>query len=475
MSSAGRRERAQRTALAPPLPPPSSKLPPETTNAPCMPSSVLMAPTTRAAANVFWLLIAINFLNYLDRIIFVAVGPELKHSFHLNDGQVGMTASAFLLVYTLSALPMGLLADRGSRTKIIAVGVGLWSLATWYTAIAHTFTELFIGRAVLGIGEASYIPAGAALLAAYFPLRERAQVLSRWGASTLVGTAVGFIAGGVIAQHFGWRLAFYLCGPPGLILAWLIWHAADRQAYDAADQHASLGLMQQQPSVASHAHPAWWQALGEMRNTVRTVLRSRTVRVSIILQALGLLISTPSLVFVPIYLREHFHLSIQNTALIAGGVLIPAGVLGTLLGGVVADWLSLRFPGGRMMAVGIGFAGAAPFFIAAFLSQNLVALLSLAFIGVAFLNMYNGPLNAAIQDVVPAALRASAIAVIMTLAHLLGDVGSPTIVGTLAGKLPGHNVAHALVICGGPALIVGAILAIWATKIYDRELAGQAA
>src|SRR5579885_2227342 len=130
----------------------------------------IVPPSARAANTVFWLLTAINFLNYLDRIIFVAVGPELKSAFHVDDAQVGATASAFLLVYTLAALPMGLLADRASRTKIIAVGVALWSLATWYTAVAHTFGELFAGRAVLGIGEASYIPAGAALLAAYFPM-----------------------------------------------------------------------------------------------------------------------------------------------------------------------------------------------------------------------------------------------------------------------------------------------------------------
>jgi MFS family permease len=418
--------------------------------------------------NVFWVLTVINFLNYLDRIIFVAVGPELKHAFGLDDGQVGMTASAFLLIYTLAALPMGLLADRGSRTKIIAIGVALWSVATWYTAIAHTFIELFAGRAVLGIGEASYLPAGAALLGAYFPARERARVLSRWGASTLVGTAVGFVAGGVIAQHFGWRLAFLLCGPPGLILAWLIWRAPDRKAYDAADLGNQDHLLLPQPAIAPKS--AWWASVVGLVTQARATLRSRTVRISILLQALGLLVTTPALVFVPIYLREHFKLSIEATALVAGGILIPAGVLGTLVGGVVADRLARRFPGGRMMVVGIGFAGAAPFFLLAFLSQSLPALLALAFIAVAFLNMYNGPLNAAIQDVVPAALRASAVAVIMTLAHLLGDVGSPTFVGNLEKWLPSHSVAQALIICDTPALIIAALLSIPATSIYTREI-----
>jgi MFS family permease len=426
----------------------------------------LLPPSARAASTIFWLLTAINFLNYLDRIVFVAVGPDLKAAFHLDNGQVGITASAFLLVYTLAALPLGLLADRGSRTKIIAVGVALWSLATWYTAIAHTFVELFIGRAVLGIGEASYVPAGAALLAAYFPLARRAEVLSRWGASTLVGTAVGFVAGGVIAQHLGWRFAFVLCGPPGLVLAWLMWRATDRQAYDEADR---------QTAPAAQAHLArqardLWQTLSGGIAQIRGVLRSRTVLITIFLQALGLFATTPALIFVPIYLKTHFHLTTQTTALLAGGVLIPAGVLGTLLGGWLADRLGRRFRGGRMLAVVIGFAGAAPFFIAGFLAQNLIVLLALAFVAIAFMNMYSGPLNAIAQDVVPVTLRASALAVIMTAAHLLGDVQSPTIVGTLADHIASHNLAYALVLCGGPALVLAALLAMVAVRVYAAEM-----
>lgn len=436
--------------------------------APRLISRGLMPPTARAASAIFWLLTAVNFLNYLDRIVFVAVGPALKEAFGLHDGQVGVTASAFLLVYTVAALPMGLVADRGSRTKIIAIGVALWSLATWYTAIAHTFAELFVGRAVLGIGEASYIPAGAALLAAYYPAARRAEVLSRWGASTLVGTAVGFIAGGVIAQHIGWRFAFVLCGPPGLLLAWLIWRATDRKAYDEADRRAAQALAARMPTVSRATH-GFWSALAGMFAQVRAVLRSPTVRVTILLQALGLFVATPSLVFVPIYLKAHFHLGLQTTALVTGGVLIPAGVLGTIAGGVLADRLGRRYAGGRMLAVVIGFAGAAPFFILGFLSQSLALLLAFAFVGVFFLNMYSGPLNAIAQDVVPVGLRASSLAVIMTLAHLLGDVGSPTLVGTLTDHIRGHNVAHVLAFCSGPALILALFLALWARRLYAQE------
>lgn len=443
-----------------------------------------MPPAAGLARSAFLLMVAINFINYLDRIIFVSVGPELKRAFFLSDSQVGLVSSAFLLIYTLSALPMGLLADRHSRTRIIAIGVGLWSLATWYTAISHTFVELLVGRAVLGIGEASYIPAGTALLVAYFAPEQRARILSRWGASTLLGTAIGFIAGGVIAQHIGWRWAFFFCGPPGLYLAWLAWRFPDRRSYDAMDLHSGSGI------VATLTRRGTKQplpvVLHQMGQQIRHVLHSNTIRMAIVIQALGLFVVTPAIIFIPIYLREHFHLTIQTTAFVTGGVLIPGGVLGTLLGGALADGLSKRFAGGRMGAVAIGFALACPFFILAFLATNLTTLLILAFFAITFMNMYNGPLNAVIQDVVPGTLRASASAVVMTFAHLLGDVGSPTIVGWLAdgsggGAAVRHvthhawriNIAQSLVICSGPALLLAALLAFMTIRIYVRETTGK--
>jgi MFS family permease len=425
----------------------------------------LAPPPRRLAMGIFWLLTAINFLNYLDRIVFVAVDADLKHDFHLSDAQVGATASAFLLIYTLAALPLGALADRLSRTRIVAIGVAIWSIATWYTAVAHTFAGLFAGRAVLGIGEASYLPAGAALLAAYFAPGERATVQSRWGASSLVGSAAGFVLGGIIAQHFGWRWAFVLCGAPGLVLALLAWRAPDRVAYDSADLGAHRAMLRARPMRGGVR-----AAIAALVDQSRQVLRSPTVRLSVVVQALGLFASTPAVVFVPIYLREHFHRSTQTTALLAGGVLVPAGVLGALLGGTLANALSRRYASGRMLAVGIGFACAVPFFIAGLMAQNLIVLLVLSFFAVLFMNVFNGPINAAVQDVIMGPLRATAAAVIMTLAHLLGDVSSPTLVGTLAGHLAKHNVAHALAILGAPALALAALVALWGAPIYAREL-----
>lgn len=169
----------------------------------------------RYARYVLGVMVGINFLNYLDRYILPVVASKIQDEFHLSDTAIGGLGTAFLLVYAVSALPFGLWADRGVRRTVVGVGVTIWSLATLLTGLARNYAQLFAARAVLGIGEASYYPAGTSLLGDYFPRSQRGRAMSVWGAGTAVGIAVGFAGGGVVAGRFGWRAAFYLTAIPG--------------------------------------------------------------------------------------------------------------------------------------------------------------------------------------------------------------------------------------------------------------------
>src|SRR5207237_9678546 len=131
----------------------------------------------------------------------------------------GPLGSAFLLVYAVATIPFGIWADRAVRKAVVAVGVTIWSLATLFTGLARNYVQLFMARAVLGIGEASYYPAGTALLGDYFRKEGRARAMSVWAAGTAVGIAVGFAGGGIIASSLGWRVAFYMTAVPGLVFA----------------------------------------------------------------------------------------------------------------------------------------------------------------------------------------------------------------------------------------------------------------
>src|ERR1700736_702015 len=164
-------------------------------------------------------MVAINFLNYMDRYVGAALVSPIQKEFNITDAQVGLLATAFLLVYAIAALPFGFWGDRGVRHTIIGIGVTIWSLATLVSGIAANYVQLFLSRAVVGIGEASYFPAGTSLVSDYFPKEQRGRVMSIWGSGSAVGIAVGFAGGGLVADHLGWRPAFYFAAVPGLLFA----------------------------------------------------------------------------------------------------------------------------------------------------------------------------------------------------------------------------------------------------------------
>src|SRR3989454_9441266 len=166
------------------------------------------------ARYVLAVMVGINFLNYLDRYILPAVATKIQGEFHLTDSQVGLLGSAFLLVYAVATIRSGIWADRGVRKTVVSVGVTIWSLATLSTGMARNYVQLFTARAILGIGEASYYPAGTALLGDYFRKEGRARAMSIWAAGTAGGVAVGFAGGGIGARRRGWGAAFSIAARP---------------------------------------------------------------------------------------------------------------------------------------------------------------------------------------------------------------------------------------------------------------------
>src|SRR5437879_4017218 len=155
-------------------------------------------------------MVAINFLNYMDRYVGAAIVTPIKTEFQLNDAQIGLLATAFLLVYAIAALPFGYWGDRTVRKTVIGVGVTIWSLATLFSGLAANYVHLFLSRAAVGIGEASYYPAGTSLVSDYFPKEQRGRVMSIWGTGSVTGIAAAYAGGGLVAAHYGWRTALLI-------------------------------------------------------------------------------------------------------------------------------------------------------------------------------------------------------------------------------------------------------------------------
>src|SRR5216117_3495673 len=192
---------------------------------------------TRTARTGLVVLTLINLFNYLDRWIVAALAESMKHSeLQLSDTQLGSLMTGFIIVYMIAAPLFGSLGDARSRTRLLGLGVAIWSVATALAGLATSYASLFAARAAVGVGEAAYGTISPALLADYFPRERRGRVFAVFFAAIPVGSALGYIVGGLVDHYFGWRQAFFVAGVPGLVLAALAVRLYDppRGAQDSA-------------------------------------------------------------------------------------------------------------------------------------------------------------------------------------------------------------------------------------------------
>jgi len=390
--------------------------------------SDIVQPTRGQARSAFAVLSIINILNYADRSVLSAVLPKIKHDLVLNNTELGLLASSFLLIYALTTLPLGVWADRSSRKNIVAICVAVWSVATTLVGLAANFLQLLGLRAVLGIGEAGYAPASLSLLGDYFSKEHRARVLSFWSIGNLIGTAIGLIAGGIIADKLGWRWAFYIVGIPGLIMAFLIWRAVEPQR-GAFEQISSVnGVAKSSPEMThgSVGKDFWKVALRLFHIPTYWVLIGAFI--------FSFFTIGSASVWIPTFIGGAFHLSVASASTISGGVLAGGSLVGTLLGGWLADIMQRRRPEGRMIVATFSLLGGAPITLLALSIHTLLPFIAVFTLAIICLSLCLGPLNAVIQDVIAPKVRATAVGLILLLAHLFGDAASPIIVGAIADR-----------------------------------------
>jgi MFS family permease len=437
------------------------------------------------AMYVFWVMFSISFLNYLDRNVLSGAANVVARELGFGFDGIGVIASSFLVVYTISTIPLGIWADRTKRKNVVAFSVAIWSLATAFTAFANSFLTLFLSRTVLGIGEAGYFPAGTALMSDYFSRSRRSRIMSWWSVGQLVGILVGFVIGGVLAGMGKWRLAFIFTGVPGLLLAFLAWRLREPRRNEADEEEVALYPYTlgdvaevEEPRPAIHVS-------SNVFSQFRMLLRIKTLVVLIIMQIFAFFVLGVNVVFLPTYLQQLdiFGLSSGQAGIFSGAVIVLAGLVGTVLGGYMADWLNRRNQGSRVLVCGIGFLLSAPSFAVAITTHNFMIFSVFFILTTILLTLYTGPSTAATQDVVPAILRASAIAVSLFIAHLLGDAFAPTLVGVLASAfdpthgqhfahdIGGQDLAKALLVTCTPALLIAGVVGIFGARWMQADVA----
>jgi MFS family permease len=374
-------------------------------------------PTRRAALWALGVLTGINLLNYLDRYVVSAIVPDLKRALSLTDTELGGLMSAFMLVYMITAPAFGSWGDRGARTRPIALGVFVWSLATALSGLAQSYAQLLAGRALVGIGEAAYVAIAPALLADCFAREGRGRVYAVLNMAIPVGAALGYIVGGLVSAHWGWRAAFFVAGAPGMLLSAAVLWLPDppRGAQDGPQRAAA-------PAAAAASPLAIYLRL----------LR-RWPYVVVVLGYAAYTFGLGGLAFwMPTFLERVRHIPPAAATTGFGVIVLVTGFVGTFAGGWLGDHL-LRFSRqAYLWFSAVLTLLAVPCALLALLAPS-PAVYYPAIVGAQLLLfMSTGPINAAIVNIAGPLERASAIALSMFAIHLLGDVPSPALIGRLS-------------------------------------------
>jgi len=372
------------------------------------------------ARSALLLLLGINLFNYIDRQILAALEPDIRATFFAPGDvnamtKTGLLGDAFFVTYMLSAPVLGLLADRFSRWIIIGSAVILWSLASGGSGLAATFTILFATRICVGIGEGGYGPAAPTILADLFPIQTRGRIMAIFYAAIPVGSALGYVIGGLVGAHLGWRWAFYLVTPPGLFLGILCFLQRDPRGDG--------------PQVAQQS------SRRSLRDYMK-LFRTRSYLINCVAQTLFTFVTGGLGFWVSAYLRYR-NQSPDVGMTIFGLITVVAGLVSTLLGGVVADRLRSRFAGSYFWVSGIGMLIACPFFVATLYTPFPAAWIPM-FFAIFFLFVNTGPSNTALANVSLPAVRATAFAVNIFVVHALGDVQAFWLLGYIGGHTNMH-------------------------------------
>lgn len=305
---------------------------------------------------VLWLVAC---LNYLDRLMITTMRDPIKASIAMTDAQFGLLTSVFLWVYGILSPFAGYLADRFSRSRVIVGSLLVWSIVTWLTGHVTTFNQLLVARALMGISEACYIPAALALINDYHGGRTRSLATGLHMSGVYAGAALGGM-GGVIAEHFSWRIGFSVFGIFGIVYAIFM-------AFVLRD-------------VPVQANPQNNAALGGTANdkvnalsALKALFKQPAFCLLMILNALFGVANWGINGWLPTFLKERFHLGLGHAGMSATGYIQVASFIGVILGGTWADWWSRTNKRGRVLVPAIGFLLAGPCLFLAAGAQALAA------------------------------------------------------------------------------------------------------
>ena len=401
---------------------------------------------TRPGVTLAMLLLVYSF-NFLDRQILSILAQPVKADLGLTDAQLGMLGGlAFAILYSTLAIPLALLADRTSRTWVITVSLAVWSGFTALCGAAGSFTQMFLFRLGVGVGEAGGVAPSYALIADTFRPEWRARALAIYSLGIPLGAAAGVLLGGYIAAAVEWRTAFFAVGIAGLAIApafrWLV--RDPPRAAPAADREP-IGRV----FAILAAKPAFWLlAFGA---------------------AAGSMCGYGVAFWLPSLMMRSFGLTLVGTGQFIGALLLSGGVAGILLGGALGDRLGARDRRWYALLPALCYVAGTPLFIAGVLSGSATAAFALFVVPQALVYVWLGPVLTAVQHLVPAHMRATASASFLLINNLIGLGLGSWVIGRLSDALaPAYgdqSLRYAIAAGLCLYLIAGALMALASRRL----------
>lgn len=393
---------------------------------------------------VLLLIFGLSLFNYIDRQVLYAVFPLIKTDLRLSDAELGLLASSFMLVYMCFAPFVGYFGDRVRRPLIIGVSAVFWSLSTLCSGLIRNYGQLMVTRSAVGVGEAGYGTVSPSYLAEWFPVERRARIMAIYALGIPAGSAIGYLLGGFLGQHFGWRNAFFIVAVPGLLLGLAAMFLTETPEKKQRSEHISF-------------------------KGYAALLRNRTFLLICLAQSVGTFSVGGLAAWMPSYFVRTFEISVAKAGFLFGLVTVLAGLTGNFAGGWAADWLRKRTRRAYFVVGYMSFFLSVPFGVAAITAGTLNTCLTMMFFAEFFVFAYSGPYHAAIVETVPVTMRSMAFALDIFIIHALGDAVSPFLLGVVSDAA-GLPVAIFIAML---YLLAGGGVSILAGEAYKKDFHGK--
>lgn len=397
---------------------------------------------------VFVLLFLLYMFDYIDRSIITSMFTSIERDWGITHTQSGMLMSAVYWAIVILTFPVSLLVDRWSRTKTIGIMAIIWSLATALCAITGNYVQLFMARLLIGVGEAGYAPGGSAMISGLYPIEKRSKMMGIWNASIPLGTAIGVLLGGIIAEKLGWKHAFGLVAIPGLLVAILFLFVKDYKTVD-------LSFIDRQNK--------------KIKMERKDMIKEFISKPSIIYTYFGItavvFVTTSLITWLASYFQALRGLPQDKAGTMASAVMVLA-LVGAPLGGILTDrWRKTRMNARLLLPSISTMVSAVLLFAALFLFKGFMQYILLLLMGITIMIFISGA-SAVTQDVIHPGLRATSYAIAVVVQNLLGSSMAPLVVGRIYDKSTIQNALSVLPF----VLVIGSILFYLGSRYYEKDM-----